>query len=294
LISRAPYSAATSGVRSLALPCRMWQGDLRALGRRSCRWSSGRGSFPRRTDVLSPAKLRRASQHRDRRQAAAGQTPHMQGKDRRRHACRACPLARGSPPALTRGHAAGRPGSGFLVLRRSQRVPFHCSASVSVSAWPTAMQLPGLDEAVKQHVAAPGDEQHDGLKRWCSGQSEAEDPGGARGSGAAPGCDGAAEVSWHAAACPKRTGEADRRARECEQGAVPQFPASCQERPGRPVAYPQVTGQSPAQRAENRSRGGRREGARILKPGRIGAKSKRPGPHAGSFRGGIDADREGL
>jgi hypothetical protein len=91
-------------------------------------------------------------------------------------------------------------------------------------------------------MAAPGDEQHDGLKRRFSAQSEAEDPGGPSDSGAAPGCDGAAEVSRHAEAGLERTGEADWRARVCEQRVVAEFPAVCKERPGRSIAYPQVTG----------------------------------------------------
>jgi len=150
-----------------------------------------------------------------------------------------------------------------------------------------------LDDSVEQHVAAPGDEEHVGMQRWSSGQPEADHPGGARDSGAAAGCNGAAEASWHAAGGLQRAGEADRRAREVEQWDSPEIPAACQERPGGPVAYPQVVRQSPAQQVEHSSCGARRVRAGIFQPGRIGAQSQRPGCHPGSFRGRIDADREG-
>jgi len=103
-----------------------------------------------------------------------------------------------------------------------------------------------LDDSVEQHVAAPGDEQHVGLERWSSGQPEADHPGGARDSGATSGCNGAAEISFDAAGGMQRAGEADGRARKGEQRGPPEIPAAREERPGGPVAYPQVAGQSPA------------------------------------------------
>ena len=183
-------------------------------------------------------------------------------------------------------------GDIHLAASRIARGRHHISLQAATSDGPPIPTRP-LDETVKQHVATPRNEQHDGVERWSSGQSEAEHPGRARDSGSAPGCDGAAEVSWHATAGLQRTCEENRRARECEQSAIPEFAAACEGRPGRPVAYPQVTGQSAAQHAEYSSRGGRRERARILDPGRIGAKSQRPGRHAGSSRGRIDAGRKG-